>query len=375
MIRGSIGLRCSTRHLSRSSFLSPSNDCPSRLQIRGTILCRYTRRSTSYVALGAAPLKSQSSTTTIIVAAAGLISAAAIEYYSAPQPQKPPSHPDQTLSTVVQTTSIGPSMPLPGRPGNLTAEQEQKLKEFWKVVFKVFGVTTSGTEADDLLEEADEDVQATGSPAAAGKEKKKKRNIFKRRKKDKEGKGEDRSSLGSSAADDDKYGQTKEFFEALANNTPEDLHRAFWTNVKHENPDGLLLRFLRARKWDIEKALVMMISTMQWRHKEMHVEEDIVKGGEALSLAESKSSDKTKQKEGGDFISQLQMGKSYVHGVDKEGRPLTVVRVRLHHGGEQTESSIARFTVHTFETTRFMLVPPADTGVSGSILLPLFMRS
>ena len=257
-------------------------------------------------------------------------------------------------------------MPQPGRPGNLTAEQEQKLKEFWKIVFKVFGVTIASTEADGIIDEAEEDEPANGSATATpSKEKKKKRNIFKRKKKDRESKGDDRSSLaGSVAGEDDKYGETKEFLAALANNTPEDLHRAFWTNVKHEHPDALLLRFLRARKWEIEKALVMMISTMQWRHKEMHVEDDIVKGGEALSAEDAKSEDKAKRREGEDFLAQLRMGKSYVHGVDKEGRPLTIVRVRLHHGGEQTESSIARFTVHTFETTRLMLVPPADTGVS-----------
>lgn len=259
-------------------------------------------------------------------------------------------------------------MPQPGRPGNLTAEQEAKLKEFWKTVFKVFGVSTSSSAADDLLEEAEDDTQVNGGPAAPGKEKKKRRNVFSRKKKNKEGKSDDTASTTASIStsdQDDKYGQTKEFFEALANNTPEDLHRAFWTNVKSENPDSLLLRFLRARKWDIEKALVMMISTMQWRHKTMDVEEDIVFGGEASAMVDSQESgDKTKKRDAADFLEQMRLGKSFVHGKDKEGRPLTIVRVRLHHGGDQTERSIERFTVFVFETTRLLLEPPADTGVS-----------
>ena len=257
-------------------------------------------------------------------------------------------------------------MAQPGRPGNLTEEQEAKLKEFWKVVFKIFGIDNSGTVADDLIDEAEDNAQGNDTAAAPTKEKKKRRNPFSRKKKNKDGKGEDGPSTSGSVAtndSDDKYGQTKEYFEALANNTPDDLHRAFWMNTKSESPDALLLRFLRARKWDIQKALVMMVSTMQWRHKEMQVEDDIVHGAERTAVLDSKSDDKAKKSEAVDFLDQLKRGKSYVHGTDKEGRPLTIVRVKLHHGGEQSQASIARFTVYIFETTRLLLVPPADTGV------------
>lgn len=70
---------------------------------------------------------------------------------------------------------------------------------------------------------------------------------------------------------DDKYGHNKDFKVALASQTPAELREAFWGMVKCDNPDGLLLRFLRARKWDVDKALVMMVATMGWRSKEMDV--------------------------------------------------------------------------------------------------------
>ena len=125
--------------------------------------------------------------------------------------------------------------------------------------------------------------------------------------------------------------------------------------VKHDHPDALLLRFLRARKWDVEKALVMMISTMHWRLSEMHVDDDIVKNGELGAFIQNRrcrceGEEKCKRI----FLTQLRMGKSYLHGLDKDGRPLCIVRARLHRAGEQTEESLERFTVYTIETARMV---------------------
>ena len=371
MLRGLFITRSPTRLLNRRLNPYPSSNCPSQYQIRGPRHCRYTHVKRSFGVVGD-PIRSQLHTNYIAIATICVAFAVSATFYSTLFTESPPQEavktgPVSTHPIVIEEDTI---MPLPGRPGTLTAGEEAKLKDFWKAVFKILGVQTSGSAADELIEEAEEEGQANGEAATpAGKEKKKRRNIFKR-KKNKETKDDEASKSSSLAASvaagdsDDKYGQTKEFFEALANNTPEDLHRAFWMNLKCEHPDALLLRFLRARKWDIEKALVMMISTMQWRHKEMHVEEEIVRGGEGYALANLSNSDKTIQKDSEGFIDQLRKGKSYVHGVDKEGRPLTFIRVRLHHGGDQSEKSIERFTVHIFEVTRLMLQPPADTGVS-----------
>lgn len=45
----------------------------------------------------------------------------------------------------------------------------------------------------------------------------------------------------------------------------EQLRLAFWDMVHGDSPDNLLLRFLRARKWDVGKALAMMARTFHWR--------------------------------------------------------------------------------------------------------------
>jgi CRAL/TRIO, N-terminus. len=145
---------------------------------------------------------------------------------------------------------------------------------------------------------------------------------------------------------------------------PEEIRTAFWSMVKGDNPDSLLLRFLRARKWDTKKALVMLISTMRWRLLEMHVDDDIMFNGEASALKMSQGSDPKEKKKGDDFLTQMRLGKSFLHGVDRAGRPICVVRVRLHKAGDQDNEGLERFTVYTIETARLLLAPPIETAVS-----------
>lgn len=262
------------------------------------------------------------------------------------------------LTTSLQAETKNNSMggqALPGRPGNLNKEQEVKLQELWVATLKVFGV---GPQPANGVEKEDEQQSQAGEVA----EKKKKRSLFGRKNKGEDSDGKQSDKLADT---EDKYGQTKEFYQVLATQKPEDLRRAFWSMVKHDNPDALLLRFLRARKWDVQNALVMLISTMHWRLHEMNIDDDVMKNGESAALADSlNSSEPTVKKEGIDFLTQLRMGKCYFHGTDKEDRPMCIVRVRLHRQGEQSEASLERFTVYTLETARLMLVSHVDTAVS-----------
>lgn len=274
---------------------------------------------------------------------------------------------------------MAPNTPA-GRPGTLTPQEEEKLRELWALTMKVFGVhgeESNGVEAPAAVPAA---APATPAPAAEKEKKKSKLSVFSRHKKDKADKTADAESTSASgtstpdvgrlslSTDDDKFGQTAEFKAAIANIPPQDLRNAFWSMVKHDHPDALLLRFLRARKWDVEKALVMMISTMQWRMGEMHVDDKIVKIGELGALQDTaKTTDAKAKKNDEDFLVQLRMGKSYLHGLDNAGRPMCIVRARLHKAGEQTEESLERFTVYTIESARLLLRPPIDTAVSLSV--------
>jgi hypothetical protein len=294
--------------------------------------------------------------------------------------QSPPAQHDSTTQfDVTHLTdsylTMAPNTP-PGRPGTLTVEEEKKLRQLWALTMKVFGVDASVEEANSVDTSSSAPIVASdaASEKDAKKDKKKSRlNVFKRHKDDKTVDTKSSTPSGTStpsdigslsiSADDDKFGQTAEFKAAIANTPPEELRRAFWSMVKHDHPDALLLRFLRARKWDVEKALIMMISTMHWRLDEMHVDDDIVKNGELKAMEDTKATDAKVKKNAEDFLTQLRMGKSYLHGLDNEGRPMCFVRARLHRAGEQSEESLERFTVYTIETARMLLRPPIDTAV------------
>ena len=220
----------------------------------------------------------------------------------------------------------------PGTVGNLTREQEAKLQEFWLLALKTFGVNLdsakqSGSESKD--------TSVT-------------------------------SGLASLSVNDgdDKHGQSKEFQQALADTSPDEFRVTFWNMVKHDNPDSLFLRFLRARKWDVKKAFIMFISTIRWRSKEILVDNDVMKNGEGHALKQSQSSDPAEKKKGQEFLDQMRRGKSYLHGVDKFGRPICVVRVRLHRAADQSEETVERYTVYLIESTRMVLAPPVETAVS-----------
>ena len=305
---------------------------------------------------------SHSSTTGILLLVTGLISG--LVYIS--QPTKPSEHrdcferPEPNDKTEECVTMSGAAHP--GRPGNLTKEQELKLQEMWTATLRIFGVSdfSSGANDDAASIAGSESADLTGA-VSSEKKKKKRGNLFSR-------KNHDNTNIedienGSATDGNDKYGQTREFHKFVASQPPEAIRAAFWSMVKHDDPDGLMLRFLRARKWNVQNALVMLISTMHWRMQGMHVD-DITRRGESGALEDSASSNPPTKKEGHDFLMQMRLGKSFLHGTDKEGRPITFVRVKLHKQGEQSEASLEKFTVYTIETARLLLSPNVDTAVS-----------
>lgn len=269
-----------------------------------------------------------------------------------------PEHPQDDFAELFANMPIAQ-----GFLGNLTADQEQKLKDFWAIVLQTFGVKDPAGPSTTGRPITPAESTVSTEPHSAKKEK---HGLFHRKHKDSadSGSGSSSPNLGSKNDPEDKYGQTKELQEILATSTPTSLRDAFWSMVKKDHPDALLLRFLRARKWDKQRALAMLISTMHWRKNEMHVDDDIMIHGEGGALKDAQSSTGNTKKEGEDFLAQLRLGKSFIHGIDKEGRPMSIVRVRLHRGGEQSERALERFTVYTIETCRLALQGSVETAVS-----------
>lgn len=244
-----------------------------------------------------------------------------------------------------------------GYVGNLTEEQETKLKELWTVLFKVLGVN----------EEEPTQLESSATDNSTSDTKKSKRSrLFGKKSNDAE---ENKASPGANiklSDAEDKYGETKEFQDAVSNMSSEELRVALWSMVKHDHPDCLLLRFLRARKWDVNRALVMLISAVRWRSQVMHLDDEIMLAGDGGVQERLKSDDAKVKKESEDFFNLLRLGESFLHGKDKDGRPICYIRVKLHRTGANCEASLERYTVYLIETSRLLLQSPIETAVSAN---------
>jgi len=252
----------------------------------------------------------------------------------------------------VPAVRVYPGMPatiLPGRPGNLTPDQEARLRELWLALMALSGAAPGPTPHVDDSHSVD----------AGEKRKSRFGGLLGRRKADDD----------AVSDPEDKHNQVQEYKQALKDQTPAQLRESFWSFSKADDPDAMLLRFLRARKWDVQKALVMMVSTVHWRGQVVHLDDEIMPSGEGGAHRAEQTGSAAAKKRGGDFLAQMRLGKSFIHGTDKDGRPMCFVRVRLHKQGEQSEESLERFTVFTIETARMMLRPPVDTAVCYAVHL------
>lgn len=242
-----------------------------------------------------------------------------------------------------------------GHVGNLSSEQEAKLRELWQSVLKVY----------DILRDWEE--KKNDAPAPPPKvETSKKSRWFGGWKETEAPKAA--SALPEEAlklindGEGDKSDLIKDFEAAISAHSPESLRAMVMASLKHEHPDAVMLRFLRARKWDVKRALVMMLSALNWRENISRVDTDILGHGEEFLVQDEKSGDEKSKVIARDFMKQIREGKSFIHGTDRENRPISYVRARLHRAADQSVESIERYTTYIIETARFSLTSPVETA-------------
>jgi hypothetical protein len=214
--------------------------------------------------------------------------------------------------------------PEPGRYGNLTNEEEQKLKEMWTqllIYMRVAPQTLTATIADP-----------SSTPSSNNK---KKGGLL---------------GWGKAKDPDDATSQKAALDKSLASISPDKLKRAARYMCRGDNPDNLYLRFLRARKWDVTKALEMYGDTIVWR-LESKVEQ-LLAGGEAQAVLDNDEG----------LSLQHKLGKAVIHGHDLHGRPVVTVNVQLHDPKAQTDASMERYTILVIEEARLCLSDPVDTA-------------
>ncbi|KAF9582209.1 hypothetical protein BGW38_000507 [Lunasporangiospora selenospora] len=130
--------------------------------------------------------------------------------------------------------------------------------------------------------------------------------------------------------------------------SPAEYQTAFWAFVQNEHPDTTVLRFLRARKWNVEKAMEMLILALEWRIT-MGVDEVLQESEETLDAKYP------------GFLDQLKSGKVIFRGQDRHGRPLCLLDPSQHNPGAQSSIAVQKLSIYVIETARMTLKPPTET--------------
>lgn len=112
--------------------------------------------------------------------------------------------------------------------------------------------------------------------------------------------------------------------------------------IGYDNPDVLLLRWLRSRKWDVRASVNQIIETLKWRH-DWGVQELVANGERAISKEE------------------IATGKTYFMGHDRMGRPVCCIHPKEHIKGQFPAEYSEKLTVFCVETYRKLLQPPMES--------------
>ena len=124
----------------------------------------------------------------------------------------------------------------------------------------------------------------------------------------------------------------------LDSNDGKELFLAFG----EDNPDVILLRWLRARKWNLNNSLDLFFDTLKWR-KESQINQLIYNGESNLNLEE------------------IKIGKTYYMGHDKDGRPINYISVKDHIKGQFSTEDTEKLTILLMEIGRKLLIYPNES--------------
>ncbi|KAL6931904.1 hypothetical protein ACO0OL_003372 [Hanseniaspora opuntiae] len=127
------------------------------------------------------------------------------------------------------------------------------------------------------------------------------------------------------------------------------LQKVFFSFLRADYPDNLLLRFVRARKWNLTNSITMILDTVKWRSEQKIEPDNLILQGEKFMLKNPSDI------ESGLVDKNLKLLKSVICGRDLLGRPIVLVRPKLHHAKDQTEEALERYAILIIESTRLYL--------------------
>ncbi|KAG9320342.1 hypothetical protein KVV02_000099 [Mortierella alpina] len=231
-----------------------------------------------------------------------------------------------------------PTPPGTGHIYTLTTDQKKILKEVWSTILAIADSGEAVLPAD-MMNEIQREATSASGPQSATVQAAAKAGWF----------------SGDKAAKAEAEARVAGHGEGMAKISLEDiglsvdkLRPILWDNVMGDHPDALMLRFVRARKWNVINSLNMMVKAFKWR-----LDEDI--------SAVKYSTDEQLDEMYPQFLEQLESGKFYIHGTDIDNRIVTYLNVRLHKTNDQPAKTLEKLTVYVMECARVLLEHPVET--------------
>lgn len=117
------------------------------------------------------------------------------------------------------------------------------------------------------------------------------------------------------------------------------LHDAFFSAIRNELLDNYVLRFVRARKFDSERAIEMLTTSLKWRHSNFTAD-DWLNDGDAPSYLSGENKG---------FIKNYTTEKSTIRGRDRHGNPIFMFQARKNFASDSPLAETQRFAVVTIE--------------------------
>lgn len=120
----------------------------------------------------------------------------------------------------------------------------------------------------------------------------------------------------------------------------DDYSNELWRWFMMDDPDKMLLKFIRARKFaSIFESLKMLINSLKFR---------IERNLDRIYL------------ENPSILNQLAIAKAFIYGFDRSGSPIFRIKAARHKASDQTPKELEEFILYSMELTRLFVVPPAE---------------
>lgn len=125
--------------------------------------------------------------------------------------------------------------------------------------------------------------------------------------------------------------------------------------------DNWMLRFVRARKFELEPALTMLSKSMQWRRDDMSAAEWVLEGDAESYLTGTNKG----------FIKNFTSEKSWIEGTDDQNNPIFWFQAKKHFGSDSPAEETQRYAVVTIEWVRLFLREVNESVDTCSIVFDL----